>query len=203
MAANGTVIEFFPRKYIPDPISGGLTVDENGNITNEYVWEDPNIAKGINKNVILDPGAQTVFYNMFGMAGSAVFQFFAYGASSTAAVHTQSQLVYELIADGTRPKLTNIDTTPLSASAVSLTTYSDVTYTPAYVYYRQCAVLASIAATTANANQPVSEIAIVTALACPATNTGSSGIYLDRYVFGSPTVLDGATILATTILLHF
>ena len=203
MASNGTVIEFFPRKYLKDPVTGGLTFDEKGYITNPVVWEDPNIAEGRNKNVVLDLGGETVLYNIFGLAGSAVFQFMAYGASATAAAHTQSQLVYELIADATRPKLTNTDGSPLSASCVTLTTYNDTSYSPTYSYYRQAAVLGSIAAGTANVNQPVSEIAINTALACPGTNTGSSGIYLDRYVFGSPTVLDGATILAITILLHF
>lgn len=203
MSSNGSVIEFFPRKYLNDPITGGLVFDENGNITNEMVWEDPKIALGENRNVILDGGGQGVFYNMFAMAGSAIFQFMAYGASSTAAVHTQTQLFYEHILDGTRIKLTNTNGTPLSNTAVSLTTFTDANYTPSYVYYRQCAVLGTVPSTTLNVNQPVSEIAIVAGEAVPATPSTASGVYLDRYVFGSPTILDGATSLAITILLHF
>jgi len=203
MSGNGATIEFIARKYETDPVTGGLTFDENGNITNSVVWEDPKIATGENKNVILDYGATAVLCNIFGMAGSATWQFMAYGASSTAATHTQAQLIYELTADGTRPKLTNVGGTPLSNAAITLTTFTDNTYTPGYSYFRQAAVLGTVLNTTLNAGQPVSEIAINSAQACPATPFASSGVYLDRYVFGSPTVLDGVTTLAITILLHF
>lgn len=201
--AVNTIVEVFARKYLNDPITGGLVFNEKGYISNPVVWEDPKIATGENRNVILDSGATGALCSLFGMAGSATYQFLAYGASSTAATHTQDRLIYELIADGTRPKLTNTDSSPLSAAAVSLTTYNDTTYTPTYSYFRQVALLGTILSTTLNVNQPVSEIAITDTLACPGIPGGRSGRSLDRYVFGSPTVLDGATTLAITILLHF
>lgn len=203
MSGNGATVEFIARKHLNDPITGGLTFDENGNITNPIVWEDPKIATGENRNVILDYGATSVLCNIFGLPGSATWQFMAYGASGTAAAHTQAQLIYELIADGTRPKLTNTNGTALSTTAISLTPFTDNNYTPGYAYFRQVVVLGTILSTTNNVNQPVQEIAITTTQACPSTPFGSSGVYLDRYVFGTATTLDGATTLAITILLHF
>ncbi len=190
------------RLYQNDPVTGGLVFDENGNITNEELWHDPNINEGTNFNVICDNGALLVLNTMFGLAGSGTYTCMAAGACSTAAVHTDTHLNYEFSwLSGGRKVLTNTDGTALtSAKAVGLSTYNDTTYTPSYTYYTLAQVMATWNGTSDSSvqNQPFQEFGINTLTSLPASPTSTSGTQFDHYVFASPVTLTASTTLAVT-----
>lgn len=188
------------RKYLNDPSTGGLIRDKEGRILNQEVWHDPNIDDHTNFNVILDGGATAVLCSMFALAGSTVFIGMAAGSGSTAADHTQTTLAYELL--GTRKILTNTDSTTLSSpKAVSITTFTDTSYTPSYVYYTQFQGQSTWNGGS-DLNAPYQEFAIVSTLSAPALPTQASGKYLDRYVFATATTLDSSTTLVVTATLR-
>lgn len=194
---------FEVREYWNDPeleAAGAaycLKHDENGKVLNKLKWEDPKIAEGTNHNALLSTGIQMVFNTIFALAGSGSFLTMAYGASSTAATSAQTRLIYELVADGTRVSLTNQTATQMtSGTVVSANVFVDTTYTPNISYGSQAVVMATInGTTTLNQNQPVNEVGIASATACPANPTATSGVLLDRYVLGSTsTLVPGVTV---------
>jgi hypothetical protein len=203
-ADHGQIVQWYGRLYDAGP-NNRIDYDENGKVLNTELWHDPKIDTEDNLNVILDVGRAFMGNTLFALAGSGNIAFMAAGASSTSAVHTQTQLVYELIADTNRAALTNTDgTSPLtSAKVVTASSFSDSTYSPPYAYYYQWAVMAQWnGAVSLNVNQPFQEFALNDTKACPGTNTGTSGHYLDRYVFGSPVTLGPTTILQVTAIIR-
>lgn len=203
--AAGVATEWVCRKYAKlSPDDTELTYDAFGNIVNPIVWEDPKIATGENFNVITDGGRTLLAKNLLSLSGSGFPLFFNYGASATAASHLDTRLTHELIADSTRPALTNSDSSALSSASTTTTTYTDTSYTPSYVYYVQTIVKGSVnGGSSLNVNQPIQEVGMNTSAACPGTPTGTSGIQFNHYVFGSATTLDSLTIFSATIYIHY
>ena len=207
--SSGIAVEWICRKYKKFPGVNPIRYKEGqeGNplaITNEVLWEDPNIQTGDNFNVVLDGGRALMAYNLLNLPGSGWALYGAMGSGTTAATHTQSRLVYELIADGTRPLIKNQDASPLSTAAVTVTTYQDDDYTPAYEYYVQAIVRFDMDGdTSANVGAPIQEVGLNTVAACPSTPTGTSGVMWNRYVYPSPTTLDPGTLFIALGFLHF
>lgn len=202
--SSGGKIYWEARGYKLFPGETELRYDENGNILNEITWEDPKIATGDNYNVVLDDGRAFMLNSLFALAGSGSISFMCFGASSTTAVHTQDRLVHELIADGTRARLLNSAGTTLTNASTTITTYNDTSYTPTYSYYAQTVVLGQInGATSLNVNNPIQEVGMNNVAACPSTPTDISGTMFNRYVFGSPTILDSSTLYQVIVTLHF
>lgn len=174
-----------------------LVYDKDGKVLNTLVWEDPQIAKGTNFNVITDAGKQMVFNTILQLAGSGAFPVMAYGACSTASSHVDTKLNYEHILDATRVPLTNSSATQMtSGSVVSLSTFNDTSYTPTLSYYVQAAVMATInGATTNNKMQPVREFGLASTPILPSTPTGSSGTLLNHFTLGADSILTNTTTL--------
>lgn len=199
----GLTTEWFVRKYKIDPVTKGLIYGKNGEVLNELVWEDPKIASGENTNVMTDNGRLLILDTLFGLSGSAHPMFMGFGASATAASHLDTRLTHELIADSNRPTITDSAGATLSTSATVLSTYTDTSYTPNYVYYTTGTVMGTInGATSLNVNNPIQEIGIFSLRPCPGTPTGTSGIALNHYVFGTATTLDASTILQAIVVFH-
>ena len=204
-----SITQWFVRQFETDfdtlttnPESGGLNYDQFGNVTNKLVWQDPKIAAGSNFNVITDNGKQFMWNTLFALAGSGNFNSLAYGASSTAATHTDTRLVYEHQLDPTRVPLTNqAGTVVTSGSVVALSTFTDVSYTPNVVYYTTATVMGTITgSTTLNVNQPVQEVALASTRTLPSTPTSTSGTIWNRFVLGAPTVLTSTTTLQIIVV---
>lgn len=198
--AGGMAIEWVGRLFDAS-IYPTLTYDDCGNLLNKEVWHDPRIDEGSNFNVILDVGASSLLNTMFGLAASTVWVAMAAGSGTTAAVHTQTALVSELVSGGTRSILTNTSGTLMtSPSVVSVTTYNDTTYSPTYSYYTQASVMATWnGATDARNGQQFQEFGLASQVACPG------GLLFDRYVFPSPITLNGnpsPVILQVTAVLR-
>lgn len=204
-----SVTQWYVRQYETDfdtlkanPESGGLNYNAKGDVTNPLVWEDPKIAEGTNFNVITDAGKQLMWNTLFALAGSGSFNSLAFGASSTAAVHTNSQLVYEHQLDPTRVALTNQSGTVMtSGSVVALSTFNDTSFTPTVSYYTSATVMGTIVgSTTLNTNQPVQEVALASTRTLPTTPTGVSGTIWNRFVLGAAVVLTNTTTLQVLIV---
>lgn len=202
--SSGGLVKWECRSYRLFPGETELRYDEDGKILNELIWEDPKIAKNEHINVVTDTGRQLMLNTLFALAGSGSISFMAFGASATAASHTDSRLTYELNADATRPRLLNSSGGTLTSASTTITTYNDTTYTPTYSYYAQTVVLGQInGATSANVNHPIQEVGMNTTETTPSTPTGTSGTMFNHYVFGSPTVLDSSTLFQAIVTLHF
>lgn len=202
--SSGGVVTWECRSYRLFPGETELRYDDDGVILNELVWEDPKIKTKENFNVVTDTGRALMLNTLFALSGSGSVSFMAFGASSTSALHTQDRLVHELIADGTRPRLLNSSGTTLTSASTTITTYNDTSYSPTYSYYAQTVVLGQInGATSLNVNNPIQEVGMNTTAACPSTPTDLSGTMFNRYVFGSPTILDSSTLFQTIVTLHF
>lgn len=201
---GGAAIQWEGRAYKNDPTTGGLVRDEHGRILNQEKWHDPKIDDGTNFNVICDNGATGILASIFALSGSGPSLYIAAGSGSTSPVHTDQHLTAELL--GSRKTLTNSDgTSPLTnAKVISLSTYTDNTYSPGYVYYTLATVQATWnGASDPNQNAGFIEFGIVNNPNSPASSTGTSGTLLDHYLFGSATVLDQYTTLVVTISLRF
>lgn len=207
--SSGIAVSWISRKYKKLPGANPIRYKEGqeGNplaITNEVLWEDANIKTGDNWNVVTDGGRALMANNLLHLPGSGFALYGAMGSGSTAATHLQDRLVYELIADGTRPLITNQDASVLSTSAVTVTTYTDNDYDPPYEYYVQAAIRFDMDGdTSANVGAPIQEVGLNTVAACPSTPTGLSGVLWNRYVYPSPTTLDAGTLFIALGFLHF
>lgn len=202
--SSGGVVIWECRSYRLFPGETELRYNEKGAVLNELVWEDPKIKERSNFNVVTDNGRALMLNTLFALSGSGSISFMAFGASATAANHTDTRLTHELIADGTRPQLVNSSGTALTSASTTITTYNDTTYTPTYSYYAQTVVMGQInGATSLNVNNPIQEVGMNTTLATPATPTGTSGTMFNHYVFGSPTTLDSSTLFQAIVTLHF
>lgn len=205
--SSGTAVSWISRKY--QKIDGAIQYEEGHEgdwrfITNPVLWEDENIAKGTNWNTVLDGGRFLLAYNLLGVGATGFPLFMAMGSGSTAADHLQDRLVAELIADGTRPLVTNEDASALSSATVTLTGYTDGDYDPPYPYYVQAIVRADMDGDTSlNVGQSIREVGLNTLAACPGTPTGLSGVMWNRYVYPSSTPLDAGTLFIAIGFLHF
>jgi hypothetical protein len=205
--SSGVAVSWISRKY--KKVNGAIQYQAGHEgdwryITNPMVWEDENIAEGTNWNVVTDGGRQLLAYNLLGVGATGFALYMAMGSGSTPADHLQDRLVYELIADGTRPLVTNENASALSAATVTLTGYTDDDYDPPYPYYVQAIVRADIDGdTTLNVGASVREVGLNTVAACPGTPTGLSGVLWNRYVYPSSTPLDPGTLLIVLGFLHF
>lgn len=201
-----SVTQWYIRQYERDPFappeSDGLNYDKDGNVTNKVVWEDPKIRLNENFNVITDTGKQMMWSTIFGLTGSGTFLTMAYGASSASAVHTDTHLTYEHILDGTRIPLTNQSATQMTqGSVVSLSTFTDSSFSPAISYYTAATVMGTInGATSLNVNQPIQEFGIASNTACPGTPTGTSGTLFNHYILGASTTLTSTTTLQIIVI---
>ena len=190
-------IRQFENDYdLPVPEGGhradALVYDKDGKVLNKLLFEDPQIAKGTNFNLLLDAGKEMVWATILALASSGSFLTMAYGASSTAAAHGDTHLAYEHILDGTRIPLQNTSSTQMTyGSVVSLTTYTDVSYTPNITYYTQAAVMGTINGATSfnNKNQPVQEFGLASNINCPTTPSGVSGVLLNHFILGAPIII--------------
>lgn len=194
---------WFCRKYKLFPGEKQLRYTKNGQILNECVWEDPNIKTGNNHNVVTTGGRTLSDYTLLALPGSGHPLWMAMGSGTTAPNVTQDRLIYELILDGTRPAVTLSNGSPLDATAVSATPYTDTNYTPSYEYYAQFTVLGEMnGATSNNVGAPIQEIGLVTNPTCPGTPTGISGILWNRYLFAEATTLDSETVFQGLVVYH-
>lgn len=201
---GGVAARWFCRKYKLFPGETELKRDAAGNVLNEVVWEDEAIAAGDNHNVVTTVGRQLADYNLLSLAGSGFPLFMAMGSGNTpAAAVGDTRLIYELIGDANRPYITLSTGAPLDSTAVAATPYTDTNYTPNYEYQVQFTVMGEMnGATSANVGAPIQEIGLVTAVACPASPTGTSGVLYNHYIFSSPTTLDLETVFQAILVVH-
>jgi hypothetical protein len=195
--------KWYCRKYKLFPGEKTLRKDASGKILNECVWEDPKIKTGDNYNIVTTAGRMLSDYTLLALSGSGHPLWMAMGSGTTSPSVTQDRLVYELIGDVTRPAVTLSNGSPLDATAVSATPYSDTNYTPSYEYYAQFTVLGEMnGATSANVGAPIQEVGLVTNRNCPGTPTGISGVLWNRYLFAEATTLDSETIFQAVVVYH-
>ena len=156
------------------------------------------------KNVITNGGRSLTLYNLFALAGSSTALYMCAGSGSTAASNTDTHLTAELIAGTNRKLLVNNAGTQLVAGNVTLSTFDDTSVgSPGQFYYVNIQVQATyLGASDANVNQYFQEFGLVTALACPATPTGTSGVLFNHYVAASPIQLTTAITLVVTVTLR-
>lgn len=205
--SSGTAVSWFCRKY--QKVNGALQYAKGHegdwrHITNPILWEDENIKKLDNWNVVTDGGRQLIPYNLFAIGASGFPMFMCFGSGSTPASHLDTRLTYELIADSTRPQITNENGSALSGSTVTLTNYTDDDYDPPYPYYVQAIVRADIDGDTSlNVGAPIREVGLNTNVNCPGSPTGTSGVLWNHYVYPSSTTLDAGTLFIAIGFLHF
>lgn len=186
-----------PIKYLPGLEGNPLA------IINPILWEDDNMKEGKNWNVVTDNGRTLIFNTIFAFTGSGSPVFMCFGASSTAANHLDTRLTHELIADGTRPHVTNENGNPFSSSTVTTTSYQDTDYDPPYDYYVQAIARGDLDGDTSlNVGQPIREVGLNTNVNCPGSPTGTSGILFNHYVYSSTTTLDPGTLFIALAFLH-
>ncbi len=126
------------------------------------------------------------------------------GSGSTAAVHTQSQLVYELIGNSAyspagRKTLTNTTPVALTASDVTADTYTDGL---GNVYYFKITVQAIFPSDDLNNGAPFREYGLFSTVTLPGTPTGTSGTMFNRFVGGSNIDKDSSTQITVNITLR-
>lgn len=152
-------------------------------------------------NIVTDNGRALEINNLFGLGSSGIIVAMAAGASSTAAIHTQSQLVYELIGNASRKTLTNTSAALLTSADIQTISYTDGYGEP---YYRKLTVQSIFnGASDGNVNQPFQEFALATSTTLPATPTSTSGVIYNRYVNASPVILTSTTTITVQVSLYF
>lgn len=156
-------------------------------------------------NLIVDTGRTDVLDLLFNLTGQAALVGLGVGASSTAAVHTDTRLNYEYTATDSaagptkRYTLTNTSGAALSASDVVSDTFTDGL---GNTFYKKIVVQSIIPTTDPNVGQPFQEYGLFTSQNLPATPTSTSGLMFNHLVAASAIIKDGSTQIVVQITLR-
>lgn len=152
-------------------------------------------------NLITNTGKQMLLTLLFCMNGSGVSSAIVAcaGACSTVATLADTTLNYELIANGNRIPITNLAGAALSTADIQSGSFvvNTVTYT------RKVTCQAIWGSSDLNLNQPFREYAIATALACPTTPTGTSGVIFNHYIDTQNIVKTGSNSITIQFSVYF
>jgi hypothetical protein len=145
-------------------------------------------------NIVTDLGRESMILQNFGLGGSS-FVYLGAGASSTAAAHTDTHLLYEHTADAQRKTLTNSSGNSLSASDVVADTYTDALGNN---YYRKLVMKAIYLVDDPNTG-PFQEYGIFSVSTLPSTPDGVSGVMWDRMVADTAITKSGTVQITVNI----
>lgn len=168
------------------------------------------IEKDLKGNIIADRGGENLVVNtgkemlltlLFAMAGSSTSAAItcAAGACSTPATLSDLRLPYEHIANSSRKGITNTSGTTLAPGNIESGSFVVNTIT----YTRRVIAQAIWDGSDSNLNQPFRDYALMSALLCPGTPTGTSGIMFNHYVDTQNIIKTAGNSITIQISVYF
>lgn len=160
--------------------------------------KDGTVHESEDNNLVVNSGRDLLLKCLFMLSGSAGVFCAGVGASSTAAVEADTRLAYEHIANGSRKTLLSLGGSSLS----TLDIIPDVVTISGVTYYRKLVCKATWDSGDLNNGQTFAEYGLFTALACPGTPTGTSGVMFNHYIDASPALKSGANAIEAQITIR-